>query len=458
MDTPASRTSILHAAAEIAATYLEGDQTEPVTLAGGLDDHARAVDLRLGLDGQTADEVIADLRAVVQRTPRTGSPRFANQLFGGHPPIPVAAEMLTAAMNSSMYTHRVAGPHAIIESIVLERMLNAAGLRGGEGMFCPGGSISNLVAMIAARNHAVPDAKECGLDGRRLRAYASAAAHYSNRKNAMMVGIGRRNLVEIAVDARGRMHVGALTEAVSADRNAGHTPCMVIATAGTTVTGAFDPIQPIADITDAEGLWLHVDGALGSSALLSNAHKGLLDGVDRADSLAWNAHKLLGVPLSCAAILVRQPGVLTDAFDETADYLFQSTDCEPEPGTRSMQCGRRNDAFKLWAAWRHLGDRGLAARVDRLFQLAAEAADIVRAADDLTLALEPASVTVCFTLDGMDSRTICGRLLKAGTAMVSHADVHGQTVIRLACVNPDWTSRDLHQFFGAVRAAAACGV
>ena len=233
---------VLRKAAEMAADYLAENRTAPVTVAGGDRGHEAALDFSIKAVGRSAEEVLGDLQAVVDRTPRTGSPRFLNQLFGGHQAGPVAAEMLTAAMNTSMYTHRVAGPHALIETVLLQRLLDAAGMAEGEGMFCPGGSLSNFVGMILARNVACPNAREQGMAGGTLRAYTSESAHYSNRKNAMMSGIGRRHLVMIPVDKQGRMCPESLRQAVQSDLEQGLTPFLVVATSGTTVTGAFDPL------------------------------------------------------------------------------------------------------------------------------------------------------------------------------------------------------------------------
>jgi glutamate/tyrosine decarboxylase-like PLP-dependent enzyme len=241
----------------------------------------------------------------------------------------------------------------------------------------------------------------------------------------------------------------ALRKVLDRDIGSGAVPFMINATAGTTVLGAFDPIDAIADVAEEYGVWLHVDGALGGSALLSERHSWLLEGRERADSLTWDAHKMLGVPVLCSVILTKRPGMLEKHFTQDASYLFQ-TDREYAHGNMSMQCGRRNDAFKLWAMWKRRGDSGLAARVDRVFDLARYSTDIVRSDPRMTLTKEPQSVNVCFEVDDRSSEAICDALREEEQYLVGYGIVDQRRVIRLACVNPATTEADLDTFFQTV--------
>ncbi|HED52968.1 MAG TPA: aminotransferase class V-fold PLP-dependent enzyme, partial [Phycisphaerales bacterium] len=357
---------------------LDSERSTPVRPTLDPEDAERMFGLAIPKDGSSADEIVGRLREVVLATPTTSGPRFYNQLFGGREPVATLAEMLTAAMNISMYTYKVAGVQVLIERVLLEHMANLAGLSGGDGLFTPGGSMSNMAAMIIARNEADASVRNHGMTGGRRVVYTSAEAHYSVRKNAGMIGLGRENVRKVPVDAAGRMIPKELERMARLDRDGGSLPVMVIATAGTTVMGAFDPIGPIAGIAGQHGLWLHVDGAYGGSALLSGQSAPLLAGLDRADSFAWDAHKAMGVPLTCSVLLTRKPGLMTRHFDESATYLFQQDSDSLNPGTRSLQCGRRNDALKLWALWQHLGDAGFARRTDRQLALASHVRGVVQ--------------------------------------------------------------------------------
>ncbi len=410
--------------------------------------------LRLRDGGRDLEQVLKALRQVVLSTPSSASPRFFNQLFGGREPVATLAEILTTLTNTSMYTFKVAGPQILLEREVLERMTNKAGFSEGEGIFVPGGSMANMVAMVIARNEAVVGIRELGVGASSLVAYTSDHGHYSIRKNAGLVGIGRSNVKEVATDDCGRMDVADLRRLIDEDRAAGRLPFFINATAGTTVLGAFDPIPEISRVAADEGLWLHVDGALGGSVLLSDQYRELLAGCERADSMTWNAHKMMGVPLSCSVILLRKKGLLSKNLNESASYLFQADEDEFNPGTRSLQCGRRNDALKLWAAWLYHGDAGYGARIDRLFELASHAVSRINEDSDLLLTATPESVNVCFEVRGRSSAAICERLDSEARLKISHGVVFGRRIIRLVCINPDLEMSDIDRVFDEIKDVA----
>lgn len=420
---------------------------------------AEALRARLGLSlgpaGSTTEEVVASLERILMATPSTGSRRFFNQLFGGRDEVATLAEMLTPVANTSMYTYKVAGAQILVEQEVIGRMLEKVGFAGGEGMFTPGGSMSNLAGMALARQRAVPDSREIGLGGRVLRGYVSAEGHYSVSKAAGILSIGRRNLRKIGTDEQGRMRPDLLRAAIEEDRGAGYVPFLVIATSGTTVRGAFDPIGEVGEVAREYGLWLHVDAAFGGAVLLSARHRHLMDGCAEGDSVTWDAHKLMGVPLTCSVVLVREPGQLASAFSESADYLFHGDEVSLDPGVWSLQCGRRNDALKLWAAWKRRGDAGYGRRVDHLMELAAHAVEIVEGDSELVLSCAAPYVNVCFEVMGKSSEAICEGLQREGLALVGHARVDGRTVIRVVFANEALTNEDVRTFFEDVKRVAA---
>lgn len=416
--------------------------------------HQEALPLELEGRGLSLEEVTEDLRRLLTATPRTAGPLFFNQLFGGRDPAAVLVEMLSPLVNSSMYTYKVAGPQILIEREVIGQMLSKVGFESGEGMFTPGGSLSNFTAMLLARNNAIGDAREHGLDDRRLTIYTSQDSHYSITKNAGMLGIGRRNVRKVDVDAEGRMKVSALRHMITEDLAAGAVPVCIVATAGTTVLGAFDPIEAMAEVAEENGIWFHVDGALGATLLLSSEHRHLLSGSDRADSVAWNPHKMMGVPLTCSVVLLRQEGRLAESLDETAEYLFQGAGDALNPGRRSIQCGRRNNALKLWAAWRLHGEEGWERRIARQFELADHAVSIIETEPRLRLVRPPQSINVCFEIDGASAPPVCTWLERERGIRIGHAPVDGTPVIRLVCVNPDLRKSDLDALFSAILEAA----
>src|SRR5690606_9625364 len=252
---------------------------------------------------------------------------------------------------------KAAGVQVLIEREITSRMAQMAGFPDGEGVFAPGGSMSNFAAMLIAREEKLPGTRERGVNatgaggaggnGGPAIVYTSADAHYSIAKSMNMLGLGRGNLRKVMTDADGRMDPADLRAQIESDRVAGFAPIMVIATAGTTVRGAFDPLPQLAEVAREFDLWLHVDGAFGTSVLLSDKHRHLMQGSELADSLVWDAHKVMGAPLTCSVARTKQRGLFEKHIGEDAEYLFQDDDAELNPGTRSLQCGRRNDALKL---------------------------------------------------------------------------------------------------------------
>jgi glutamate/tyrosine decarboxylase-like PLP-dependent enzyme len=445
----------LELAFELAVDQLEAESELP--RRGDSSPRQLRDDLGIAIDprGSSFEAVVAKLRRLLAETPSAASPRFFNQLFGGRDPIAVVAEMLTPLTNTSMYTYKVAGPQVLVEREVLARMAAKVGYEGGEGTLSPGSSLANLTAMLIARNEAISEARERGLAGERLTVYTSADGHYSIRKAAGILGIGRDNVRAVATDDEGRMAVAALACVLDEDLRRGDRPIMINATAGTTVLGSFDPIAEIAEIARAHGIWLNIDGALGGSVVLSRRHRHLVAGAELADSYVWNAHKMMGVPLPCSALLLAREGLLESHLSESADYLFQSEADELNPGKRSLQCGRRNDALKLWAAWQLHGDRGYEERIDRMFELAAYLAGRIDADPDLDLVMWPASINVCFEVAGRSSAAICERLDQEGRLLLGHGEAAGRRAIRLVCVNPDLEERDLDAALDEIKRTAA---
>ncbi|PRP97861.1 L-2,4-diaminobutyrate decarboxylase [Enhygromyxa salina] len=422
---------------ELAASEAETPVRPPLPLA-----EAAALVPAISDDGRPLSEVLATLRELALRTPLTTTPRFFNQLFSGRDPAATAAEMLAAHLNVSMYTYKAAGPMVLVENALLDHMLGVAGFRAGEGTFTTGGSLSNLLAVAIARN----EAQARGGEARQWALYTSSAAHYSMPKAASILGLGRQAVRRIEVDEQGRMRPEALADQLRADLERGVRPVMINATAGTTVMGAFDPIEALADIAHEHGIWIHVDGAFGGSLLLHERGQQLFAGLERCDSLTWDAHKMMGVPLTCSALLLRERGALERHLGEDADYLFQTHGPEVNPGLRSIQCGRRNDPLKLWAAWQRHGDAGYRARLQRLLELRDHVVARIDQHPELCMRHTPESLNVCFEMAGVSSEELCAQLNARGLAVVGHGQVGERSTVRLVLINPAQTEAVLDEF------------
>uniref|UniRef100_A0A1I8JQE9 Glutamate decarboxylase 1 n=1 Tax=Macrostomum lignano TaxID=282301 RepID=A0A1I8JQE9_9PLAT len=290
-----------------------------------------------------------------------------------------------------------------MEEVTLQKMREHIGWESGDGILAPGGSISNLYAAMVARYNRFPEVKMRGMRAvPELAMFTSKDAHYSVKKSAAILGMGMDSVYLVDTDNRGKMLPEHLEQLIGLARSRGQEPFFVSATGGTTVLGAFDRwtrSRTCASGTGSGSTWTR-PGRGG--VLLSQRHRHLLAGVQRADSVTWNPHKLMGVTLQCSVILLpeRHIGLLQGCNGMQADYLFQQDkqyDVSYDTGDKSIQCGRRNDIFKLWLSWRAKGDEGYGEQVDYLIDLANYLCQQLKKRPGYEMVMEkPDFVNVCF--------------------------------------------------------------
>lgn len=260
-----------------------------------------------------------------------------------------------------------------METEIISTICKLAGYTNADGIFAPGGSSSNMYGLVLARYKRIPTVKTTGMFGiRPLVIFTSEDAHYSLKKAAHWLGIGSDNCIAVSTNDRGQMSLDDLEVKIEAAKARGCDPFFVNATAGTTVLGAFDDIDGVANVAERHGLWLHVDACLGGSALLAYKHRNLLSGLQRANSFAWNPHKTLGVPLQCSLFLTRESNLLAHCNSIEVNYLFQQDkfyDISYDTGNKSIQCGRKIDAFKFWLMLKARGYGDYGHLVDHAIEL-----------------------------------------------------------------------------------------
>lgn len=430
-------------------------------------DFARTIGLEITDDEAPAKpgDLVDAADLVVRRSVQTNHPYFLNQNYAGADPLAVVGDWLGAALNTTNATFEVAPVFTMIERALLAKMARLVGFpESGDhpaGLMCAGASLAQLHALQLARHRLQPDLVTAGSDGRRLRILVSDSGHYAADKIAAVMGLGRASVVSVPTDAAGVMDVDALDECLSD----GPEVLAVIATAGTTVTAAFDPIDAIADRCEEHGIWLHVDAAYGGAALLSPVERRRLSGVERADSVVWNLHKMAGLTQQCTALLVREPERLLTTFATGADYLFQpdKANADLDAGDRSLQCGRRVDALKAWLTWKSRGDVGMAARADHAVALADHARRRVAERDDVAFIVTGDFTNVCltwvppelrpFNLTSLDDEQHAAlhavapaakaAMQEEGSALIGYQPVHGINCFRLIFMNPAVTLDDV---------------
>ena len=413
------------------------------------------LDLKLQKDGISAVELEASLKDLIFTTPRTATNAFFNQLFGGRQERAILGDLLSVVLNNSMYTYKAAGPMIGVEKVVLREVCDMIGWdETSDGTLAPGGSMTNFMGLLMARDAYNETTRHVGVH-QKMTVYTSVESHYSTPKNAAFAGIGRDNVRKIATDAEGRMDNAVLRKTIEADIANGFHPILINCTAGTTVLGAFDDIRAASVIAKAHNIWLHVDGAYCGSVLLSAEYKHLIDGVEEVDSFTLNAHKMLGTPLGCSLIVVKDKKHLHDSFSNDASYLYQTDHDDFNLGKMSLQCGRRNDALKLWVLWKSIGTNGLEALVDKQFKLADVARDYVRAHPDYTDYSVDASVSVCFNYKDIPAEDICTQLYEHSELLVGYGSFRDDTFIRLVTINAGNDTEDILKFFETLESFVA---
>ena len=387
-----------------------------------------------------------------------------NSVFVGHPntiahlhcpPLlpALAAEVVISALNQSMDSFDQAPIATIVEQEMIRWLCGQAGFpSSADGTFTAGGSQSNYMGLLLARDACVNkhwnwSVQKCGLPpkARLARIFCSEVAHFTVEKSAAQLGLGTEAVVRIEVDEHFRMRPAALRESLYKAVANGLRPVAVVATAGTTDFGSIDPLKEIAEIAREWGAWLHVDAAYGGALLFSPQHREKLAGIELADSVTIDFHKLFWQPIPCSAFLLRDARHF-ETIKLHADYLNpESLDEEGIPNlvTTSVLTSRRFDALKLWISFQALGREKLGAMVDRTVALAAHAADVIRHTPHLELVCDPQLSTVVFrfvppaALDATSFNVELRRsLFNDGTAVIGHTRVRHKQCLKFTCMNP----------------------
>jgi sulfinoalanine decarboxylase/sulfinoalanine decarboxylase/aspartate 1-decarboxylase len=432
---------------QLVEVLLEEEAQKPVAERIEAEELYNTIDLSLNKEPLLDEDFKKTLQDVLIATPKTATNLFFNQLFGGRQGKAIVGDLLAVMLNNSMYTYKVAGPQVGIEQEIIRKSCDLVGYgQGSNGTFPTGGSMSNYMALIMARDKHDLSIRSKGVM-KPLTIYTSKESHYSNAKNASFSGIGRNNVRYIDSDENGCMIPESLEAQINLDIKAGLTPIYVNATAGTTVLGAFDPIDKIADVCEKYKLWLHVDGAYSGAVIFSDKYRHLLKGMERSDSFSYNAHKMIGTPLTCSVLLVKDKKDLSNSFSNDADYLYQTDGDDFNLGKTSFQCGRRNDALKFWTLWKSVGSKGIEEIIDHQFELADVARDYIRSNPDYKLYSFDDSISICFNYKGIDANKLCTALYEEQVTVVGFGTFQEDEFVRLVTINANNSPEDILNFF-----------
>jgi aromatic-L-amino-acid decarboxylase len=426
-----------HKLVDWVADYLESPERYPVLSKVQPNDVIGGLPARGPEQGESLERIFEDFeRVIMPGITHWNHPRFLAYFANTSSPPAVLAEFLAAALNANGILWKTSPSVTELEVVTLRWLLHWFGLpENWFGMILDTASVSTLHAIAAARVAIAPETRELGAP-HDLVVYTSDQAHSSVEKGAMALGFGRANVRTIESDEKFRMCSDSLAEAIRRDKEAGRRPCCVVATVGTTSTTSIDPVPAIAEIAKREGLWLHVDAAYAGSAAVVPEYKWILDGCDRADSLVFNPHKWLMVPVDCSVLYCRRPEVLREAFSLVPEIL-RTTDGGLNMMDFGIPLGRRFRALKLWFVLRYYGHEGLAQIIREQIEMTRSLRDRI-AADPRFEICAPSDLSViCFRKCGSDeeNKMLLDAINGSGRFFISSTVVKERYILRIAVGN-----------------------
>ena len=396
------------------------------------------------------DALFAHLQAVLDHSLRPGSGGFMAYISGGGTVPGAVADLLASGLNANVGGWVLSPAATEIELQLVRWLATLFGLPAGAGgIMAGGGSLANLSALKLARDRADVSVRVDGLAERpRLRFYASQETHFTVDRAADVLGLGESAVRKVAIDEGLAMRPDDLERLIAADLAAGAVPAAIIATAGTTGTGAIDPLEELADIAARVGAWLHVDAAYGGAIAVSDELRPLLCGIERADSITFDAHKWLYAPLLSAFVLVRDGSLLNRSFSAHAAYVEQDrevADRGVDLGFEGLQLSRSFTALHVWVALLAHGRAAFARRIEHDVALTRWLASRIEATPGLELACPPSLSICCFRyrpvdlhdedyLDRLNTRVMT-ELQLDGRVFPSNALIHGRAAIRSCIVS-----------------------
>ncbi len=422
---------------------------------------------QLVIEGDLQNEKLTQFMVpYLENTTRLEHPAsMAHQVAVVHPSGALGA-LVDAFSNNPMAVYEMGPAAAAIEFFMINWLLKHVGFRPapldsdthqqsawGGGVLVNGGSLANLTALIAARTRLVSGVWETG-NPPDLALMAPAECHYSIARAAGIMGIGRKSIYLLDVDQNGSVIPDRLPAVYERLCNDGKRAIALVANACNTPVGSYDPLRKIGEFCRARNIWFHVDGAHGASALLSPRYLHLLDGIDLADSVIWDAHKMMRTPPLCAAVLVRDHRDLDRAFEQEASYLFHD---KTQPGVdfmhRTVECTKSGLGLKLFFVVAALGEHGLAAYFDRQCNLAAEAYAYLLTQPDIECPVPPQSNILCFRTPGSDRDQLAhrDRLIASGEFHLSTTLFKGRRYLRMVFMSPQTTLDDVKALVTALR-------
>lgn len=389
-------------------------------------------------------------------------PRFVGHQVSTPLPLASLLDFVADVLNNSMAVYEMGPAGTAIEINLVKWMGKQFGYDDScGGVLTSGGTMGNLTALLAARQakagfdvwtQGIPNAKDFAF-------LVSEECHYSIARAVKIMGFGRDAIIPIASDGNFRMSVADLKSQFQKSKANGKRVLAVVASASSTATGAYDPLEDIGRFCQAENLWFHIDGAHGAAAILSDKYRELLKGAELADSLVWDAHKMSLMPALVTAVIFRKDEDSYKAFAQDAPYLLDEGDIRSfNQAERTLECTKRMMALKVYGSLKLLGTRVFAEHIDHSFDLARAFAKLIRETADFEVATEPQANIVCFRYlqegrpapDSVQAK-IRERLVQDGRFYLVQTRLKQGLYLRVSLMNPLTTLADLAELLNQAR-------
>lgn len=403
--------------------------------------------------GLNEDNVTDFLQTYLDNSQRMHHPHYIGHQVSSSHMASAVADFIGGAINNPMAIYEMGPSGAVIEQTIINWMLQKAGWFVGDdiedfshkegcgsGVLTHGGSMANLTVMLAARARIAPEAWDEGNPGD-LVVMGSEVAHYSIARSISIIGMGNRNLVSVPTTKMEVMKPEHLESVYQQTINEGKRVMAVVANACATSTGLYDPVDEIGQFCNENGLWFHVDGAHGASALVSDKERHFLSGLERADSMIWDTHKMLRTTTLCAAVLFKDRNSLANTFQQKGSYLFHDKD---KPGFDLMpytiECTKASIGTKLFWVLAAEGEKGLSDYIDNQYGITRRFYDLITAHPDFECPYYPEANIICFRYTGGEDSNdyqlgLRNEIVKRGDFYITSTEISGVRYLRMTVIN-----------------------
>jgi len=389
--------------------------------------------------------------------------------YTGCSPLTAVMDMVNSIANQPSSFYEASQLPCVVERIMGDTLNEYVGFdKDSFAMVCTsGGSLANLTALLTARNCKYKECRSMGMQTSNLHSKPTVAmskdAHYSMIRAVEILGIGKDNIVWLPMNAKRQIDINKTMEALTKAKEDDKDVFCIIATAGTTPVGAIDPLEELAFIAHDNGAWLHVDGCHGASLLLSERYRQSLDGIGKADSLSWDAHKMLAVPSPCSLLFYRDRTKAMETFRQSASYVSTEKGTEYGNGEINFECTKRPTIMNLWAQWTLYGKKYFEERIDHVCQGCMEAYSLLLGQSDFKVVNMPEMNILCFRYvpqnlpKEMDvslfQTRVRNEVCRRGNFYISKACLDGDAVLRVVVMNPRHTAKDFEDLLDEIRTA-----